>query len=188
MKEWLRNMLSWAIRLSLLSALLLSGCKKENQKSLPFETIGKGHSGVLNGQGLGYTIDFDKMNLFIAADEAEGQQLADTFTISPKTGSERVVPLRDLADIDYDQYFVIAAYLGVYGHSGAEITIEKLTQNGHIVDVMISAIEPKVGDRRAVQPIHFIAVKKAHLTTIGELRFNLVKDGNIILTKNHVIP
>ena len=118
----------------------LSGCKKAKTVDLPFETVMKGNPAVHDSNGRGYHPDLLNMDLLIASNADEGQQITE------KMWTDRPgLRFDEIPNIDYTKYILIIAYLGAYGHNGAEITIEKVTQTGSEVNVIVSTIEPTVG-------------------------------------------
>jgi hypothetical protein len=123
------------------------------------------------------------MDLFLASDPAEAQQITDT--IWPDQPGLR---FDVIAGIDFKRYLLIVAYFGTHGHPGAEITIEKVTQTGREVDITISTIEPDVGPRVISRPIHVIIIRTSDLIKSGNLTFKLLKDGDVILERDHRVP
>jgi len=123
------------------------------------------------------------MDLMIAADPAEAQQIANT--LSPEQPG---MHFEEIANVDYGQYLVIIAYFGVKPHGGFVITIEKVAQIGRTVNVTINTVEPAAGDAVILHPIHVVKIKRANLPVKGRLSFSLLKDGKTILTREHLVP
>jgi len=150
----------------------LVACKPQ-ETELPFEIVVKGSIGAT----------YKNMDLMIATNPAEAQQIADT--LWPEQPG---MHFEEIANVDYGQYLVIIAYFGAKPHGGFVITIEKIVQIGRMVNVTISTVEPTGGDAVILHPIHAVKIKRADLPVKGRLSFSLLKDGKTILTREHLVP
>ena len=160
----------------------LTACKPE-ETELYFETVVKGDPRLLNDQGMNFAVTYESLDLMVANNLAEAQQIADT--LSPERPGMR---FGEIADIDYGKYLVVAAYFGAKPHGGFVITIEKITQTDRTVNVAITMMEPTGGDAVVVHPIHVVIIQRADLPARGQLSFVLWKEGEIILTREHFVP
>jgi hypothetical protein len=179
MKKDKNHWSNWALRGILLVSLAaslasLTACKPR-ETELSFET--------LLHDNLGYFgTTYESMDLMIAADLAEAQQIADT--LSPENPGKR---FEEIADVDYEEYLVVVAYFGTRVYSESAITIERITQIENVVNVIISTVEPTAGDRVIVHPIHIIKIKRDDLSVRGSLVFKLWKGGKVILTQKYFV-
>jgi hypothetical protein len=171
--------IAWVI----IGLLVFGGCNKAKTVELPFETVMKGYPVAYDSNGLGYQARYGDMDLFIASEQAEVQPITDI--IWPDQPGLR---FNEIVNIDFKEYLLIIGYFGFHGYGGAEITIEKVTQTGREVDVIISTIEPNVGDRVTVHPTHAIVIKTSDFIKSGNLTFRLIKDGEVLLTRDHLVP
>jgi hypothetical protein len=162
--------------LILLAASLagLTACKPK-ETELPFEILVH-HQGYCGAT-------YSSMDLMVATNGTEAQRIADT--LSPENPGRRC---EEIMSVDYKEYLVVVAYFGTRVYSESAITIEKITQIGDVVDVMIGTVEPTAGDRVIVHPIHIVKVKRADLLVEGHLSFVLWKGGEVILTREHFVP
>ena len=158
-----------------LGLVSLTACKPK-ETELHFDTLVHDNLGYFGAT-------YESMDLMVATDLAEAQQIADT--LSPENPGKR---FEVVADIDYEEYLVVVAYFGTRVYSESAITIEGITQIGDMVNVIISMVEPTAGDRVIVHPIHIVKVKRADLPVKGHLSFVLWKGGEIILTREHFVP
>jgi len=168
----------------LLVALLanLVACKRK-EIGIPFETLVQGEPQLLDNQDWNYVVHYERVDLMVATDPAEAQNIADR--LSPERPGMR---LKEIADVDYGEYLVVAAYFGTKPHGGFAITIEKITQAGHDVNVVVSTVEPTGGDTTVIHPIHAVKIKRADLPVKGHLVFRLWKEDEVVLTREHSVP
>jgi hypothetical protein len=168
---------------TVLAILLVNAACRPKETELPFETVMKGEPQLLDEQGQNYTATYKNIDLMVATNSAEAQQIANT--LSPERPG---VSLEELADIDYREYLAIAAYFGAKPHGGFVITIDKITQSGRNVNLEISTVEPTGGDTVVVHPIHVVRIKRSHLPLKGRLIFKLWKEGEVVLAREHYVP
>jgi hypothetical protein len=143
----------------------------------------QGEPQLFDDQDRNFVVHYGSAGLMVATDPAEAQNIADR--LSPERPGMR---LKEIADLDYDAYLVVAAYFGTKPHGGFAITIEKITQAGHDVNVEVSTVEPTGGDTKVIHPIHAVKIKRADLPAKGHLVFRLWKEGEILLTREHSVP
>lgn len=161
-----------ALGFALLGSLLACGI---GEKELAFETV--------VDRSIGYSRHSDK-DLFVATNPDEARQIVQVLEPSYVLSNLE----EHLVAVDYTQYWVVAAYLGSTPYTGADIQIERVTQITDTVNVMILAVEPKLGDKEMFYPIHAVKIRKADLSTTGLLHFNVWREGQIILTREHTLP
>jgi len=172
----MRNLISALLGLAVLAVGLtgLAACKPK-ETELHFETLVH-HQGYCGAT-------YNSMDLMVATNLTEAQRIADT--LSPETPGKRC---EEIASVDYEEYLVVVAYFGTRVYSESVVTIEKITQIGDVVDVIISTVEPTAGDRVIVHPIHIVKIKRDDLPVRGSLVFRLWKGGEVILTREHFVP
>jgi hypothetical protein len=168
-----------SVLLGLLVVLVgLTACKPK-ETELPFETVMKGDEELLGN----FRATYESMDLMVATDPAEAQQIADT--LLPERPGMR---FEEIADVDYEKYLVIVAYFGAKPSNGFAITIERITQTEHDVNVVISTVESWGGDGGITHPIHVVKIRRADLSVTGHLSFSLWKGGEVILAREHFVP
>jgi hypothetical protein len=160
----------------------LAACKPQ-ETPLPFETLAHGSARLIDSQGMAYGSSYDKMDLLVATDLTETRQIETT--LSPRDPS---LHLKEIDNVNYDEYFVVVAFFGPRPYGDSAITIERIIQTGDTINVIVSTVEPTEGTRVIVAPIHAVKIKRADLPVKGELAFNLLKDDRIVLTRKHFVP
>jgi hypothetical protein len=186
--SWWRGLLALVAVVAV--ALALVGCNglgppatEPAKTEVPFETITKGDLVLHQEQGPAFAPSYEDMDLMIAIDPAEAQQIADE--LSPKRPGLR---FDEIASVDYEEYLVVAAYFGAKPSAGYEITIERIAQVAHEVDVIVRLVEPRVGTAIFTYPIHAVKIKKTALTTKGPLTFVLMEGNKVLLKREHSVP
>lgn len=160
----------------------LTACKPQ-ETEVPFETVSKGDTTLVDRLGMAYGATLDRIDLLVATDLTETLQVpAALSTARPD------LHLKEVSDIDYDKFMALIAYFGARMDPRSAITVEKIVQTGNVVNVTVSTFEPTYGDRNIIHPIHVVKIKRADLPVKGELVFNLLKDNGIILTRKHFVP
>lgn len=150
----------------------LTACQPQ-ETDVPFETVLKGDIDTSYG-----TLD-----LMLAANSTEAQQIVDT--LQTRQFSEE---LEEIINVNYEEYLVIVVILGAWPYGGAEITVERISQVGQDFMVVVSTVEPTDGDRVIVHPVHVIKIRRADLALQGQVRFNLCKGDELVLTREHFVP
>ncbi len=174
---WLKGLLGLAI-LAVFGVPALTGCEgpgppptKPVEIELPFETVLKVPEVPVSLAGTKKRATHKDLDLRIATDQTEAREIADT-----------------LLSVDYGEYLVIVADWGYKPSTRWEITIEEVTQAGCSVGVSVRLVEPTVGGTLITHPVHAVKVKKAALTTRGQLNFVLTEGNRVLLRREHSVP
>lgn len=177
----MRKRYVWIVLL-LTALVMLTNCKTRETK-IAFETLVKGGTELLGEQDIKFADTYEDVDLLIATNVTEAQQIADTlFSEGPGMRSEKVV------SVDYGEYLVIFADFGVKPSNGFVITIEEISQTGRSVNVVIDTVESYGGDAIVTHPVHVVKVKKSDLLVKGRLSFVLWGGDEVILTREYVVP
>lgn len=163
---------SWA----LVTLLFSSGCINR-EKSLPFETIVSGNPSDRN-DAVYADNDLEILN---TGQEAYNTKLA-LWPGRPGSIYEKIVD-----SVDYETYLAIIAIYDARSTDDKSMAIESITQKGKTVQVIIHATKPSKETHDGLVTLHAVKIKKLDLSTTGTLTFVLVKDGEVLLTKEHTV-
>lgn len=131
--------------------LVLTGCIFQGDK-LPFETVARGES----------TYQGESPLLFVAT------SYEDTRSFSLYTGH-----VEALSRIDYSQYVVACAFLGVKPE-GYDIEVKELIRKEGAIILLTVFKEPAAASgEREVSPFHIITIRRSDIYLTGEVSFLL---------------
>jgi hypothetical protein len=164
--------------LTLLTLLILIGCKGPEPQDLPFETIARG-DGFYTGQGYGR----EEPNILVIA----GPDEVDKPGLDVQFPSEVVHQLRQL---DYNRFFAVLVLHGYVGSTGVSVTVQQITRQDKEVTIQANFVRPGPGTRSMpafTSPYHLVAVSKR-----GEwgqqIHFVLLTDDEEVAETFHLIP
>jgi hypothetical protein len=164
--------------LTILTGLVLFGCKGPEPRDLPFETI---ESADLLGPGE-YSEEETPKIIIITELEQVDDRVGDA--VSPQAQAQ-------LRDLDFDRYFVVGVFQGrrpyIYWASGVEI--QRIEQRGDTITILAHFYEPIEDQVRGgmAAPYQLLRIRKGG-SIRGEFNFILKVNGQEIVRKNDFIP
>lgn len=161
--------------LLVITMLILWGCTKEPEISLPFETIEKIDD---PGTGINYQNMDPKLDILISGDD-----IAEVLEFV--SFDSQVV----LQELDYDQYIVVAVFQGRKGELGYGVEIQKVTRQGNriVVHVHFTEHDPNsVSLLMESSPYHLVKLSRDGLQ--GDFQFVLNVDGKVKIRQDMSIP
>jgi hypothetical protein len=95
-----------------------------------------------------------------------------------------------LQTMDYDSYFALVVFQGWQGSGGYSVQIRCISRQDNVVNVYVRFREPRQGEfvnLSVTSPYHLVQVRKVS-DWDQEITFNLISDGNKILSRSFFIP
>ena len=130
----------------------------EQEKNLTFETV-----------SIGDWSRYDVQDFLVITEAKEWDKFREE--CSSYTGTITA------SDVDFQNYFVIAAFLGEKATGGFGIHIENIAQSKTIIKVTINITEPGPGQyvtEGNTRPYHIVRVKKGDMPQMGNITFIFV--------------
>ncbi len=169
---------TWVLCLSFMVVMIgfgLSGCGKEQNTEIPFQTIAEGVG------GLGY--ESKKPALIIMTRPEAFESLALDVTFPPDL-------LEKVSSLDYEQYFVVLVLQGLQGTSGYHVAVQHIVQEGDQIFIQADFIQPELNTMVLpvlTSPYHLIAVSKEGFQNL-QVNFLLVEEDVTLFEVAEVIP
>ncbi len=178
----------------LFAVAVIAGCGCEGNGGPPpdgSEGSG-GRTGIdiaLQTLAQGVTSDYGRINEIPVPQDTPPECLV----ISDAEGFQRLLSLayfqEPVAEVDFEEYIVIAAMQGPKSTGGYAISIMHASQSGSEVRVEIDLVEPEPGSMTAqvlTSPYHLVLAERSSFDPRGELTFTFVDQEDNLISRQSV--